>query len=279
MQNTIIYSIIYIIGELLPIDGQAHLKLYSYYFNKSMPSEFTYNFIYLSLILGIFIFLLKDVLLILKESFKAINNLRTGRSSFDTVCSEYKQFNLFVFIVFIFLINFLIIRYFNFVFELSVNNYLLSFLLIISGAMLFLSRYFAVVKVFPFLFNIKELIIFALINFVCIIPGFSRMALMLSSATVLGFEKKYAYKFSLLSLFVFLTYFLFIRTNFDISFFESIVFTNYLYILLINVFFILIILKIFYNLIASIRVTRFYLYLFILGLWTILDLYFSKRGL
>jgi len=277
MLNTVLYSVIYIIAELFPLSGDAHIKLFEYYFSKPSIDDFTYNIISLSLISGILIFFIKDIFIILKESLKAMNNLRTGRSSFETVVSEYKLFNVFVFIVFISLVNFITFNYLDFIFSIKPDNYLLSFLLIICAAVLFVSRYFTIVKVFPFLFNIKELVFFGILSFISIIPGLSRIALMLGFANIFGFEKKYAYRFSLFSLLIYLIFVLYFKINF--SFFFLIFESSYLLVYFFNVILVLFILKIFYYIISNVRVSRFYIYLLVLGLWTILDLYFSKRGL
>lgn len=279
MLDALIYSLIYIVGEFLPFDGEAHLKLFSYYSKKPFADVFLHDLFYFSIIFAAILFFFKDILYILKDSLKSINNLRTGRSSLKTVTSEYKFFNSFIFIVFLSCVNFLIINYFPGVFYLHVDYFWISIFLILSGLILLTARFFSVIKVFPFIFSIRELLVFAFISFVSIIPGLSRMALMLAASSMLGFDKKNAYKFSIYSLLSFLFFMLYKDTYFSLDFFSSIFNSDYIYVFVFNVLFVLFILKVFYNYIASIRVTRFYLYLFLVGIWTILDLIFSKRGL
>ncbi len=264
----------YIVCELLPLGAEGHAGLLEYYFKFSTVTEQSRILCLSSLGLGILIYFYSDCYKLVKELFKGIWLLVIGRGTVHQICTEFKYLNLLISVVGVALASYV---YFIFADHVVYSYYLIGAMLIVSGLVLRLSKTFAFIKVDGRLLGYREFFSFFFIQVLGSLPGASRMALMMGGGKFLGVEKKHLIKF------VFLSFIpvVFIRLAFNLDSLYtlySVLYGNMWWFIGLT-FSTLLFTTVCVRIFNSVSFYKFYYYLIGLGLWTILDVFFAKRGL
>ena len=275
MIASIIRLFSYMIAELLPLGGEIHFRLLNYYFKYPLLSHESLVIVHVLLILSLFIFFIKDIGRMFGEFFKGLWIVASGRATIKRTCTDFKMLNMFLVSVLITFVScFLIFLRADYEYSL----YLVGGMLILSAAILRIAEIFTLIKVDAKVMSFKEALIFAVLQALSMLPGVARPAIFMSVGKFLGIEKKHLAKMIFISFIPVLTFELIFVTGFDPMQTLSILQHSWL---LCSILFILAIisLDIIFVVTTSPSYYKFYYYLVGLGVWTILDLFFAKRGL
>jgi len=264
----------YAIGELLPLDGRVHFEFLNYYFKYPLLSTDSLLVIYSAIFLGLFIYFIRDIFKIFYELFKAINLLLRGRATIYSVSTELKMLNLFL-VTLIASIVYLPIAIWSSQYDFSL--YLSCALMIISAALLRLSEIFTLIKVDGKVFGVKESVILIAAQVVSVIPGFSRVASMMALGKFMGSEKKRLATFVLISFMPMVIIQIFCM-NSDGLYVLNTLLANWKLFLIISGMVVLS-LDLVMLILVSPGFYKFYYYIGGVAIWTILDMFFSRRGL
>ena len=264
----------YALAELLPIGGKVHFEFLNHYFKYPLLGADPLLIIYSALLVGLFIYFIRDIFRILIEIFKALRLLLIGRATIRSVCTEFKMLNLFLVTIVATAVYYPIARI---SYEYSYSLYLSCGLMIVSAVLLRLSEVFTIIKVDGMVFNKKETLLFTVAQALSVIPGFSRIASMMALGKFLGSEKKHLAGLVLLS-FIPLVIIQLSFMNSDVNYIFNILYVNWK-VFLIVAGLIVLSLDFILMLLASPSFYKFYYYLAGIAVWTILDMFFSKRGL
>jgi undecaprenyl pyrophosphate phosphatase UppP len=149
--------------------------------------------------------------------------------------------------------------------------------MILSALILRLSEVFTVIKVDGKAFSVKETVLFTFAQALSVIPGSSRIVSLIALGKFMGSERKRLATFALISFMPVLIIQLLTANN-DVVYIFNVLLANWKIFLLIAGMVVLS-LDLVVMLLTSITFYKFYYYIGGIALWTILDLFFSKRGL
>jgi undecaprenyl pyrophosphate phosphatase UppP len=264
----------YAVAELLPLDGRVHFEFIHYYFKYPLLNADSLLIIYSAMFLGLFIYFIRDIFRIAHDLFGAVRLLFLGRATVRSVCAEFKMLNLLLVTVIATVVYYPVYvwsaRY-------DFSLYLSCALMMVSALILRLSEVFTVIKVDGKTFNIKETVIFTFAQALSVIPGSSRIVSLIALGKFMGSEKKRLATFALISFMPVLIIQLLTANN-DAAYIFNVLLVNWKIFLLISGMVVLS-LDLIMMLLTSPTFYKFYYYIGGIALWTILDLFFSKRGL
>ncbi|MBN1114651.1 MAG: undecaprenyl-diphosphate phosphatase [Oligoflexia bacterium] len=269
----IIQCLLYLVAEMLPLDGYAHQRLISYYYGAEKLEQEFMIVIYISLALGLCIYYSKDLLRMFTDSFRGFYSVLSGRRSFRVTSTNFKMFNIFVTMSVMTIIVFPLLN----LGELDFGVDRVAVIFLVTALILRLSTSFTLVKVDGRYLDIKEILVLSLVQIIGLIPGFSRTAMLIGVGSFMGTEKKYLVKLVLISFIPLLVLKLFFMGVPASSVFWIVLERWYLLLFFTGV--VMLLIKLLYYIVFSNRFYKFYLYLAGIGIWTLLDVYFSKRGL
>lgn len=264
----------YQVCDLLPLGSETHVKLVSYYFNYEAISGHQKIVCLILLALSIFTYFISDFYKMIKESFRATWLLFIGRGTVREVCTDFKYLNM--------LLSVLTVSasaYFSFMLgdHLGSSYYLIGGMLLVSAFALRVSETFAFVKTDGKLLGYREVFGFVVLQLLSSFSGASRMALMMGGGKFMGIEKKHLIRFIFLSLApVIIIRIVMLYPDMN-AVYETVIGNIWTFIILF--FCCLVFLAISMRIFVSEGFYKFYYYLAGLGIWTILDFFFSKRGL
>jgi undecaprenyl pyrophosphate phosphatase UppP len=264
----------YIVGELLPFDGRAHFEFLHYYFKYPLLSSDALLIIYSALFVGLCIYFIRDIFRIFYELFKSIKLLLVGRATIASVCTEFKMLNLMLVTLTATIVYYPVAMLAS---KYDFSLYLSCALMIVAAIALRLSEVFTRIKVDGKVFSVKETLVFTAVQSVSVIPGFSRIASMMALGKFMGSERKHLTNFVLIS-FIPLVFIQMLNVNSDWIYIGGLLFTNWKMFLIIAGMVVLS-LDLIIMLLVSPSFYKFYYYIAGIAAWTILDQFFSKRGL
>ncbi len=264
----------FVIGEMLPLDGRVHFEFIHYYFKYPLLTSDSLLIIYSAILLGLILYFVRDISRIVYESIKSIKLLLLGRATVISVCTEFKMLNLFLVTLIATAVYYpvavLASRY-NF------SLYLSCGLMVLAAVLLRLSEVFTIIKVNGRLFGVKETALFTLTQVISVIPGFSRVASMMALGKFMGSEKKHLATFVLMS-FIPVVIIQLLLINSDYNSVLSVLTVNWKIFFIISGMVVLS-LDLITLILTSPSFYKFFYYIGGVALWTILDMFFSKRGL
>jgi len=274
MIYTIIKYFAYMVAEVLPLGGEIHFKLMTHYFNYPPLSNDELAFIYTILLLSLTLYFIRDIVRSVKELFRVFWLLVMGRGTIKNFCFDFKMLNVLLVTVVLCGVSFPFFVAFS---GYSYSLYLSGALLIVSAAFLRLSEIFTLIKLDGKAASVKETTIFCVLHILSFIPGLSRTAVMMGAGKFLGFERKHLATLTLIS---FIPVVIFHLYGLDIDWVHlfALIYSQW------KIFFILLglmtlCMDLVFMIITSANFYKFYYYLAGLGIWTILDVFFIKRGL
>lgn len=264
----------YLVFELLPLGAEGHSDLINYYFGYSTVDQYSRTLCLSSLSLGLFIYFYSDIYKLFKELFKGTWLILIGRGTVHQVCTEFKYLNLLISIIGMAIAA---VVYSMFSHHFEQGYYFVGGMLILSGVVLRASETFAFIKVDGKLLGYREFFSFFIMQILSSFPGASRMALMMGSGKFMGVEKKHLIKFVFISFIPVLV----VRLAFNIDSFYTLysVLYGHIWMFAVLTALTIVLTAVFVRVFNSVNFYKFYYYLIGLGVWTILDVFFSKKGL
>jgi len=262
------------VGEMLPLDGRVHFEFMHYYFKYPLLTDDNLLIIYSALLLGFMLYFIRDIFKIACEFLKSIKLLLLGRATIMSVCAEFKMLNLFLVTLMATAVYYPVAVW---SYRYDFNLYLSCGLMIIAAVLLRLSEVFTIIKVDGRLFGIKETAVFTVAQVVSVIPGFSRIASMMALGKFMGSEKKHLSTFVLMS-FIPVIVIQLLLINSDYTYVLTLLKFNWKIFFIISGMVVLS-LDLIVLILTSPSFYKFFYYIGGVALWTILDMFFSKRGL
>jgi undecaprenyl pyrophosphate phosphatase UppP len=265
----------YMIAELLPFGGEVHYRLLNYYFRYPLLSYEALVMVHVILILGLGIYFIKDILRMFGEFFRGIWVIVSGRATIKRACMDFKMLNMLLVSILVTFVAFFLIFLRT---DYSYSLYTVGAMLILSAVVLRVADVFTLIKVDGRIASVKDAFIFALLQVLCMIPGVARPAIFMSVGKFLGMEKKHLAKMMFISLIPVLAFELVFVVGIDPVQMLGILYHSWL-LCLILLTLLIVTIDIAFAITTSPSYYKFYYYLAGLGLWTIFDVFFSKRGL
>jgi undecaprenyl pyrophosphate phosphatase UppP len=258
----------FLVGFLEPfiLDSKANIKIIEYYFGKHFLLS-NYDLVYFALMLAIFIFFIPRFMKMFLEFFSFLKDVFRYKIKATAAFKEYKMFNM---LVAIFSLSF-----FTFIFKVLFKPVFLDLkwiciIFILSSVLLKGLSLFKTIRIDSYSFKISDILIISFLNLLGFIPGVSHTFVIIFTGIMLGLELNILVYLSFLSL---VPYIFINKLNFNVPSIDG--FYGYLdfFIMLI---FLLFIINFVYRILIKNKFYKFYLYLLGLGLWTIIDITFSK---
>jgi len=262
------------VGEMLPLDGRAHFEFMHYYFKYPLLTNDNLLIIYSAILLGFVLYFIRDIFKIVYESLKSIRLLVLGRATIVSVCTEFKMLNLFL-VTLMATAVYYPVAVWSYKYDFSL--YLSCVLMVVAAILLRLSEVFTIVKVDGRVFGVKEAAVLTVAQIVSVIPGFSRVASMMALGKFMGSEKKHLAAFVLIS-FIPVVIIQLLLVNNDYNYLVTTLTINWKIFLIISGMVVLS-LDLITLILTSPSFYKFFYYIGGVALWTILDQFFSKRGL
>ena len=262
------------VGEMLPLDGRVHFELMHHYFQYPILTSDNLLVVYSAILSGFFLYFIRDIVKIVHEFLKSIKLLILGRATIISICTEFKMLNIFL-VTLMATIVYYPIAVWSYRYNFSL--YLSCGLMVLAAVLLRLSEVFTIVKINGKIFGIKEAAVFTVAQVLSVIPGFSRVASMMALGKFMGSEKKHLATFVLMSFLPVVIIQLFL-VNSDYNYIVSVLTTNWKMFFIVSGL-VLLSLDLIMLILTSSSFYKFFYYIGGVALWTILDLFFSKRGL
>ncbi|MEI6080444.1 MAG: undecaprenyl-diphosphate phosphatase [bacterium] len=265
----------YMIADLLPLGGEIHFRLMNYYFKYPLLSYESLVIVHVLLILGLSLYFSRDILNMFGEFFRGIWIIASGRATIKRTCTDFKMLNMLLVTILVSFVAFFLI-FLRMDYEYSL--YLVGAMLILSAIVLRVAEVFTLIKIDAKVMNFKESMLFALLQALAMFPGVARPALFMSVGKFLGVERKHLAKMVFISLIPILVFELVFVVGVDPTQIIGILYRSWL-LCAILLALLIIALDVVFVITTSSSYYKFYYYLAGLGVWTILDLLFAKRGL
>lgn len=275
MIASIIRLFSYMVADLLPLGGDLHFKLLNYYFKYPLLSNDSLIIVHVILIIGLTVYFIKDIIKMYSELFKGLWIILSGRATIKRTCTDLKMLNMLLVSTFITVVSYfvVIIRA-----EYDYSLYLMGGMLILSAIILRVSEVFTLIKVDAKVMTVKETVVFILLQALSMLPGVARPGVFMGVGKFLGLEKKQLAKMIFISFIPVLILEMIFIHGFDPVTAFNILKDSWLLCLILFTL-LVIALDVIFVITTSKSYYKFYYYLAGLGLWTILDIFFSKRGL
>lgn len=264
----------FVVGEMLPLDGRVHFEFMHYYFKYPLLTSDSLLIIYCAILLGFTLYFIRDIFKIIYDVLKSIKLLVLGRATVVSVCTEFKMLNLFLVTILATAVYYPVAVWSS---RYDFSLYLSCGLMIIAAVILRLSEVFTIIKVDGKAFGVKESAVLTMAQVLGVIPGFSRVASMMALGKFMGSEKKHLATFVLMS-FIPVVIIQLLLVNNDYNYILNVLTINWKIFFIISGMVVLS-LDLVTLILTSPSFYKFFYYIGGVALWTMLDLFFSKRGL
>ena len=253
-------------SSLLPLDSQGHLHLLSYYTGYVFPSENFLIYYQLILVIVLFVYFSKDIVLIFTDSVKAIFMFFFKSQKPMSVFIYKPNLSLLIFYIFVFIANFFVNYFFI---NLNVSIFFICLMLLISSLFIFWPYNFVFVRDKDKIIGLSSWFFLFLGSIFNFIPGLSSVAIMLGLVKFFGINRDYGVKIVLISLIPITLPNILLNIN--------VLYNNIIYSwLVLPLLFVCFLFLAFARYLLKTRAFyRFSIYLLAISIWTILDFFYG----
>lgn len=182
------------VAEFLPISSSGHLSLFQYFFGMDEPDGLFNILLHFATLLAICIYYFQDIKDMVLEFFRTIGDM-IHHTSPENVPEARRMILL---LIVGSLPLFLVLPIEDQVQALGGNHWFLSIMLIITGCLLFFSDRMAKGKKNARSVPLKDILLVGFAQLAATTPGLSRSGCTISAGMALGFDRKFAVRFSFL---------------------------------------------------------------------------------
>ena len=183
------------VAEFLPISSSGHLTLFQHFFGLAEPDNLFNVLLHFATLLAVCIYYFQDVVEMIVEFFRGIAALFSRHPSHGNP-PEARRLVLLVIVGTLPLFAVLLIK--NKVEALGSNPYFVSCALLVTGCILFCSDRMAGGRKNARNATLKDVLLVGVAQGFATVPGLSRSGCTISAGMTLGFQRKFAVRYSFL---------------------------------------------------------------------------------
>lgn len=183
------------VAEFLPISSSGHLTLLQYFFGMDTPDNLFNILLHFATLLAVCVVYFQDIMDMIREFFAFLHDLVKGKTSQGNP-PEARRMILLLIVGTLPLFAVLLIK--DYVEALGGYPPFISCMLLVTGVLLFTSDRFAKGTKTARNASIKDVLIVGLAQGLATVPGLSRSGTTISTGMALGFDRKFAVRYSFL---------------------------------------------------------------------------------
>ena len=183
------------VAEFLPISSSGHLTLFQHFFGMEEPDNLFNVLLHFATLLAVCIYYFRDVTEMIAEFFRAVASLVSRRRQGREI-PEARRLVLLVIVGTLPLFAVLLIK--DYVEALGGSPVFVSCALLITGCILFLSDRMAGGRKTARNATLKDVLLVGVAQGLATVPGLSRSGCTISAGMAVGFDRKFAVRYSFL---------------------------------------------------------------------------------
>ena len=183
------------VAEFLPISSSGHLTLLQYFFGMDTPDNLFNILLHFATLLAVCIVYFQDIMDMIREFFGFIHDLTKGTAAQGRP-AEARRMILLLIVGTLPLFAVLLIK--DYVEALGSYPPFVSCMLLVTGLLLFTSDRFAKGSKTARNASLKDVLLVGCAQGLATIPGLSRSGTTISTGMALGFDRKFAVRYSFL---------------------------------------------------------------------------------
>ncbi len=183
------------VAEFLPISSSGHLTLFQHFFGMEEPDNLFNVLLHFATLLAVCIYYFRDVVEMVAEFFRAIAALFSRKRQGGEI-PEARRMVLLVIVGTLPLFAVLLIK--DYVEALGARPVFVSCALLVTGCILFLSDRMAGGRKTARNATLKDVLLVGVAQGLATVPGLSRSGCTISAGMAMGFDRKFAVRYSFL---------------------------------------------------------------------------------
>ena len=192
---SVILGLVQGVAEFLPISSSGHLTLFQHFFGMEEPDNLYNVLLHFATLLAVCVYYFRDVTEMIAEFFRGLAALFSRRRQGRDI-PEARRLVLLVVIGTLPLFAVLLIK--DYVEALGSSPVFVSCVLLLTGCILFLSDRMAGGRKTARTATLKDVLIVGVAQGLATVPGLSRSGCTISAGMAVGFERKFAVRYSFL---------------------------------------------------------------------------------
>lgn len=192
---SVILGLVQGVAEFLPISSSGHLTLFQHFFGLQEPDNLFNVLLHFATLLAVCVYYFHDVVEMITEFFRAVAALFSRKRQGKEI-PEARRMVLLVIVGTLPLFAVLLIK--DYVEALGGSPVFVSCALLVTGCILFLSDRMAGGRKTARNATLKDVLVVGVAQGLATIPGLSRSGCTISTGMAMGFERKFAVRYSFL---------------------------------------------------------------------------------
>jgi len=192
---SVILGLVQGVAEFLPISSSGHLTLFQHFFGMEEPDNLYNVLLHFATLLAVCVYYFRDVTEMIAEFFRGLAVLCSRRRQGRDI-PEARRLVLLVVIGTLPLFAVLLIK--DYVEALGSSPVFVSCALLLTGCILFLSDRMAGGRKTARTATLKDVLLVGVAQGLATVPGLSRSGCTISAGMAVGFERKFAVRYSFL---------------------------------------------------------------------------------
>ena len=192
---SVVLGLVQGVAEFLPISSSGHLTLFQHFFGLQEPDNLFNVLLHFATLLAVCVYYFHDVVEMIAEFFRAVAALCSRKRQGKEI-PEARRMVLLVIVGTLPLFAVLLIK--DYVEALGANPVFVSCALLVTGCILFLSDRMAGGRKTARNATIKDVLLVGVAQGLATVPGLSRSGCTISAGMAMGFDRKFAVRYSFL---------------------------------------------------------------------------------
>lgn len=192
---SVVLGLVQGVAEFLPISSSGHLTLFQHFFGLQEPDNLFNVLLHFATLLAVCVYYFRDVVEMIAEFFRAVAALCSRKRQGKEI-PEARRMVLLVIVGTLPLFAVLLIK--DYVEALGASPVFVSCALLVTGCILFLSDRMAGGRKTARNATIKDVLLVGVAQGLATIPGLSRSGCTISTGMAMGFDRKFAVRYSFL---------------------------------------------------------------------------------
>lgn len=192
---SVILGLVQGVAEFLPISSSGHLTLFQHFFGMEEPDNLFNVLLHFATLLAVCIYYFRDVVEMVTEFFRGLASLFSRRRQGGNI-PEARRMVLLVIVGTLPLFAVLLIK--DYVEALGSSPVFVSCALLMTGCILFLSDRMAGGRKTARTATLKDVLLVGVAQGLATVPGLSRSGCTISAGMAVGFDRKFAVRYSFL---------------------------------------------------------------------------------
>ena len=192
---SVVLGLVQGVAEFLPISSSGHLTLFQHFFGLQEPDNLFNVLLHFATLLAVCVYYFRDVVEMITEFFRAIASLFSRKRQGKEI-PEARRMVLLVIVGTLPLFAVLLIK--DYVEALGGSPVFVSCALLVTGCILFLSDRMVGGRKTARNATLKDVLLVGVAQGLATVPGLSRSGCTISAGMAMGFDRKFAVRYSFL---------------------------------------------------------------------------------